>query len=152
MPVRLLGFLGSLALYGLGAPAFHRLRRARRAQRALNPAERIEVAWADASEALETGLGLSRPTSATRGEWATRLASEMRVPSELILQLGSAITKARYAPAQLDEHEALTAETAASQVRNLVRGRQTWWKRWLSDLDPRRLIKPTKRRLAPAPA
>ncbi|MFT7601674.1 MAG: transglutaminase-like putative cysteine protease [Acidimicrobiales bacterium] len=150
VPTRLLIVLAIVGAYSLGAPAFHRLRRARRVQQATTPADRIEVAWAEAAEALETGFGLTRPASATRGEWASRLSSEMRVPSEPIERLGAAITRARFAGSQLPQTEADEAVSASAEIQNVARGRQSWWKRWLADLDPRRLLKPTQRQLTSA--
>ncbi len=134
-----------LVVYALGLPAWHRLRRARRAQRATTGSERIEVAWADAAEALER-LGLIRPSTSTRREWTEKLASEMRLPSDSILSLGNAATVARYAPV-VPESTVTAAETAAAEIRTVVYERESWWRNWLTDLDPRRLLQPTKRRL-----
>ena len=142
---RLVAVIGLLLLYVLGVPAWHRLRRARRAQQATTGSERIEVAWADAVEALER-LGLVRPSTSTRQEWTEKLATEMRLPSESVISLGRAATVARYAPV-VSESSVAAAETASVEIRNVVYERESWWRNWLTDLDPRRLVRPTKRRL-----
>ena len=51
-------------------------------------------------------------------------------------------------PAVEEKSRSLTAEELASTVAHQVYDRLGWSRRWRAELDPRRLVRPTRRRLS----
>ncbi|MEL7207876.1 MAG: DUF4129 domain-containing protein, partial [Actinomycetota bacterium] len=143
--VRLLGVLAVLGLYFGGLPAWHWYRRERRRRRAVTPADGVETAWAEVSESLELGYGLSRRPSETRREYARRLSADMRVPREPMDGLAEAVTIARYHPAGLTEGHVAQADAFADEIETSVNQRVPLFNRWKRMIDPRRILKPTAR-------
>ncbi|MDH3680606.1 MAG: transglutaminase domain-containing protein, partial [Acidimicrobiia bacterium] len=140
-----LGIAGVLAAYFGGLPAYHWFRRQQRRQRVDSPSRSVETAWAEVTETLELGFGLTRRPSETRREYAYRLASDMRVPRPAMGQLADKATIARYYPAGLSEADALRADELAGEIEESVNTRVPAWARWKRLVDPRRVLKPSAR-------
>lgn len=148
-PVWLLALLGLTGAYLVSVPLWHRLRRARRTHRAASPRDRIDAAWANAAEAIETTTGLLRPPATTRVTWAHQLRNDIRIPGEPLHLLAEIVTRGRFDPAHEPTSEEVDrAEHAASEITHAVYRRLAWSQRWRAELDPRRLLKPTARPLA----
>lgn len=139
-PWRTVAVLGLILAYLVGVPVFHRLRRFRARHRANTSKKRIEVAWAQASEALELGYRLKRQDSETRIEFSKRAGKKPRVPIEAVSRLAQAITIARFSPRQDLVEEAVSAQEACKTVVEGMREEVPGWQRWLHDIDPRRAL------------
>ena len=140
VPWRLLAVVGVVLAYFAGLPAFRRLRRIQARRRASTPTKKIEVAWDHATEAMELGFNLHRRDAETRTEFAHRAAKKRRVPGDAVCRLANATTVARYSPRHDLATEASSAQEASSEIIRTVRRQVPAWRRWVNDIDPRRLM------------
>ena len=151
VPVWLVAAVAATIAYLVGVPTWHRLRRARRRQRAAGPRAMIDAAWANAAESIELATGLVRPPAVTRVAWATQLRGDTRVPGDRLGELAAIVTRARYDTTHEPTVEDIAAANdAAAAVTRHVYQRLGWGPRWRAELDPRRLVRPTRRDLSPA--
>ncbi len=137
----ILGIGGLVAAYAGGIPAYHQLRRQSRRQRIDSPATGVETAWAEVTESLELGYGLTRRPAETRREYARRLASDMRVPREEMGELANKVTVARYYPTGLAAGDAARADELAAAIEQSIASRVPVFTRWKRLVDPKRLFK-----------
>ncbi len=137
---KLLGMIVLALAYLGGLPLFHFLRRKTSLQRASTPANKIDVAWGQASEALELGYSLKREGWETRSEFAERASRRRRVPSDAVNKLAQVSTIARYSHQKDLADEALVAQKQAAVIVETVNGHVPVWRRWVHDLDPRRVL------------
>lgn len=143
--LRILVVLAILGAYFGGLPAWHWFQRQQRRQKVTNPAEGVETSWAEATETLELGYGMSRRPAETRREYANRLGGDMRVPREPIRDLAEKVTVARYYPAGLSNTDAALAEDLAAEIETAVNDRVPVFTRWKRMVDPRRVLRPSAR-------
>lgn len=136
----LLGIGTLVAAYAGGIPAYHWFRREQRRQRVDSAASGVETAWAEATESLELGFGLTRRPSETRREYAGRLATDMRIPREEMGELANKVTVARYYPSGLSERDATRATELAGTIEQSVTSRVPVFTRWKRMVDPKRLL------------
>ena len=129
----------------------HRIRRDRRRQRATTPADRVEVAWAEATEWVELGYGLDRRPSETRAEFAARISRDRRVPAAAVERLAQLVTVARYFPPGLGEDDASEAAGLSGEIHRSVTERVSAQTRLLNQIDPRRVLRPSSRLTVTAP-
>ncbi len=149
IPWRLVGPLLALVAYGVAMPMLVRLRRARRLAGATTPAAEIEAIWSNLAEHLSWFLRVDRRADQTRTEWVERLIRDRRLPADELRRLGATATRARFAPSQfIDESEATTARLDAAVVDALIYERTPLWRRWLTMLDPRNLLRRPGRSVA----
>ncbi len=145
IPWRLLAVVAAIGAYVVAMPALHRLRRARRRDRATTGQAQVETAWAEAAEALGRGFDHERRPSETRTEFAHRLRHDRRLPDGALAELAEATTEARYRADSLPPEVVDRAWALSSSITTRVGERTTRWKRWRDELDPRRLFTPTRR-------
>lgn len=112
-------------------------RRLRRARVAENPAERIELAWTRALEALKLVEITFRPQESPL-EFTSRIQSDLNGLGP-IERLALSITRARYAP-DVPAALAAEAETCAGAIAAICRRRCGRLRRLASDCDPRPLL------------
>ena len=143
--LRLLAIIGLATLHLGGLPAYYFYRRQRRRQRIDSPSTAVEAAWAEATETLELGFGLTRRLWETRREYARRLAADMRVPREAMADLAEKVTVARYHPTGLSEADASQADVLAGEIEASVNQRVPLLTRWKRMIDPRRVLQPDAR-------
>ncbi len=145
VPWRFLLPLLVIAAYVGGVPAFRHFRRQARRNKADTPAHKVETAWAEAVEALELGFDVQRQSSETRSEFADRLESDRRVPSEEFGRLAEIATVARFHTKGVNDLHVEEADRLSTRVETAMENRVPIWNRLVRQLDPRRLVKPTKR-------
>ncbi len=141
IPWRPLAVIALIGLYVGGIPAFNELRRRRRRDGATTPSRQVEVAWAEAGEALELGYDLRRLPAETRTEFAGRLQGDRRVPNEEIQALAERATVARFHPAGVTELGAKEARQLANRIDASMRARVPIYVRIRRQIDPRRLLR-----------
>ncbi len=147
IPWRLVAFAAALVAYGIGMPLLARLQRARRWAAASDPSEQVEAIWSNLTDDLDRYLGVSRPPSQTRSEWAEHLIRDRRLPEEPLRHLGHLATGARFAPAgALDATVVEAAEHDVAAITEIIHQRVPAFKRWLRLLDPRWLFGANTRR------
>lgn len=151
IPWRIVAVLGAVALYVVGMPILLRLRRARRRQQALTASAEVEAAWADAADDLAVGFDLERRPSETRTEFAERISDDLRLPDGAVASLAAAVTEARYRADDVSTPTVGAAWAASAEITKRVRERTTARRRWLNDLDPRRLVRPSHRLVVERP-
>ncbi|MEM7339121.1 MAG: DUF3488 and transglutaminase-like domain-containing protein [Actinomycetota bacterium] len=145
LALRLLAGAAVVGAY-LGGPLLYReLKRQRRRQAVVTPADGVETAWAEVAETLDLGYGLQRRPAETRREYARRLGQDMRVPHEPMQGLAEKATVARYHPGGLGPDDATAADQLASQIESEVFQRVPFTTRWRRLVDPRRLLRPQAR-------
>jgi anti-sigma factor RsiW len=105
----------------------------------------VETAWAEAAESLELGFDIRRLPAETRTEFAGRLETDRRVPSEQLTTLAETATVARFHPEGVDEGRADQSDQLAQRIETAMKNRVPIYTRLRRQLDPRRLFKPTKR-------
>lgn len=140
---KLLAGIGLVLAYLGGLPFFHFVRRKTSLSRASTPATKIDAAWGQASEALELGYSLRREGWETRSEFAQRASRRRRVPADAVNTLAQATTIARYSHQKDLGDESAIAQQASADIVKTVNAQVPVWRRWLRDLDPRRML-PTR--------
>jgi hypothetical protein len=143
-PGRLLTGLVVLAagavLWAIAVPLAKLIRRRRRRAAAEgSTSARIEVAWAEASEALTT-VGVQPRPAETPTEYALRAAAMTRVDRSTLLDLAAALGESSYAPDEAAGDRAETAEAASAEIVDVVRSGLDRWRRLRIALDPRPLL------------
>ena len=103
------------------------------------------MAWAEAVEALELGYELHRNPSETRTEYAGRLSSDRRVPSDEFETLADRATVARFHPQGVSPDDASSSLHLAGRIVASMRNRVPFVTRLQRQVDPRRLLKPGAR-------
>lgn len=148
IPWRWLALPLALVIYGLGMPLLDHSRRLRRRKLAQSGPQRIQVAWAEASEDLDRGFGLARRGAETRSEFARRAGSDRRVQEQELRTLARVTTEARYRPepigagaAAMSEMAVAQAQDASAAISERVKERVPWQVRWRRQLDPRQLYR-----------
>ncbi|MGH1488252.1 MAG: transglutaminase TgpA family protein [Acidimicrobiales bacterium] len=145
IPWRLVLPILALAAYAIGMPLIWHLRRSARRNKATTPARRVETAWAEAVESLELGFDIRRQPAETRTEYAGRLETDRRVPSSEFTTLAETATVARFHPGGVTDLKAEQADQLSTRIETAVNNRVPIYARYRRLLDPRRLLKPTKR-------
>ncbi|MGB5760184.1 MAG: transglutaminaseTgpA domain-containing protein, partial [Acidimicrobiales bacterium] len=145
IPWRLVAVLAVIGAYVGGVPLVRELRRRARRKRADTPARRVETAWAEAVEALELGYRIERQPAETRTEFAGRLQTDRRVPSNEFDQLADAATVARFHPEGVTDLRADVADQLSTRIETSMKNRVPIYARLRRMLDPRRLLKPSAR-------
>ncbi|MCP5034377.1 MAG: transglutaminase domain-containing protein [Actinomycetia bacterium] len=143
--LKILAVLVVAGAYLGGVPGWHWYRRYRRRQKIASTADEVETAWAEVAETLELGFGLNRRPSETRREYARRLAADMRVPRQPMIELAEKATVARYHPGGLGTGDGRQATTLATEIETSVKTRVPVYNRWKRLIDPRRVLKPSAR-------
>lgn len=145
LPLRWIAFAFAAIGFILGFPLIQRLRRQRRWQAAGTPADQVNSAWADVTEAIERQYNILRLPSETRATFCDRLADRYPFRSLPMQTFGELATTARYAPEQITLEAASTAKTHADEILQKLRTYQSPVRRWWQEANPRRLIRPTVR-------
>ncbi len=145
IPWRLVAVAAAIAAYVGGIPLFALLRRRARRNRADTPAKRVETAWAEAVESLELGFDLHRSPAETRSEFAGRLGSDRRVPSDELAQLADTATVARFHPDGVSDVRADQADQFSARIETSMKNRVPIYTRLRRQIDPRRLFKSNAR-------
>jgi transglutaminase-like putative cysteine protease len=130
----LLSLLAAALLVAVALPVGRWTARRRRRAAAASPAERVVVAWEDATEWLALA-GHGRRPSETPYEYARR--PEVQRASGDIGVLADTITLATWSGADLAEDAADAAEAASAGVRTAVRSRTSRRERIRWAIDPR---------------
>jgi transglutaminase-like putative cysteine protease len=130
------------AAYSAAVPLAKRLRRSRRRAGAVDPALRVLVAWAEATEALDaTRVGL-RPAE-TMAEYADRAARQVplpEIPAGALLTLAGDASAASYSAVLPEAERVDRAQAAAAEVESAVRETVSARRRFLWAIDPRPLF------------
>ena len=132
-----------LLLWLGGVPLLVRMRRNRLRAAAETSADRVVVAWDEASEALRQA-GLPRRLAETPAEYAARAGRRADMPDDASVALRSLATDAAaaiFAGGDLPQEVATRAEGSARRVVESLRDRagvreQLWWA-----VDPRQLLR-----------
>jgi transglutaminase-like putative cysteine protease len=136
--------LAGVVVYALVAFVATGLRRRRRHDRAVEPGERVALAWDESLQDLEL-MNVVRQPSETHTEFALRAGRRLPDHDRDLDDLAVLADAVTYAPEALDEASALRADTAAAAIATVVRERvprhRIWWQR----VDPRRLRRPASR-------
>lgn len=122
----------------LGLEGARRVLRQRRRDAASEPADRVVVAWQEASAAL-LGAGVRRDPSETPDQFAARLAEDRVVSPGPVAELASTTTAAVYARGSMSEAASERAAELAESIDAEVNHSLRWWRRWLVRIDPRTL-------------
>ncbi|MGF1600155.1 MAG: DUF3488 and DUF4129 domain-containing transglutaminase family protein [Acidimicrobiales bacterium] len=146
--LRLLAVVAVVATYAGGVPAWRAYRRQRRRHEATTPAAQVETGWAEVTESLELGYGLTRRPSETRREFARRMGADLRVPRAPVGELAELVTVARYHPTGLSTSDAGRAFELVSEIEGSINERVPAFTRWQRIVDPRRLLRPRTRMVA----
>lgn len=127
--------LGVLAVAALGVPLARSTRRRLRRTRAVTPAERVRVAWAEGADSLRV-LGLRRRADETPTEFAARARPVLG--SDLYDGLAASVVAADYSAEGVDDEVAAEALVRADGIDAEVRRRATRQQRYRDLYDPRR--------------
>ncbi len=145
LPLRWIAVALAAIGFVVGLPMIQRLRRQRRWLAAGTPADQVNSAWADVTEAIERQYGILRLPSETRATFCDRLADRYPFRSLPMQAFGVLATTARYAPDQVTADAAATAKTHAEAIFDELHADQSPVRRWWQEADPRRLVRPTVR-------
>ena len=126
--------------YLLGMPAIRRVLRQRRRSAANSPNERIDVAWQEATEALEL-VGVRPVASETYYEYADRVDRTVQIDGAPHRQLADDAVTARYSGADVAGEIADRAESNAGQIQRHVEGQLGWTDRLRRELRPGDLVR-----------
>jgi hypothetical protein len=137
--------LGAVILYALVALGYGALRRRRRRKHAVEPRERIALAWEESLEELELA-GVVRRQSETHTEFASRAGRAVPERIHQLDELASLADFVTYAPDAIDAAEADRADAASSAIVETVHARVSRRTVWINRLDPRRLGRATSSR------
>jgi transglutaminase-like putative cysteine protease len=123
-----------LAVYAAAVPTLHAMRRRQRRANAVEPTDRVRVAWDESVEAVSL-LGLQPKHSETPAEFAAR--TDPVLDGEMVSTLATSLEAADYSATGVDEAEALQATALAAGIEEAVRERTTPQQRARALLDPR---------------
>jgi transglutaminase-like putative cysteine protease len=133
--------LAGVIVYALAAYVATGLRRRRRRDQAVEPGERVALAWDESLEELEL-IDVVRRPSETHTEFAHRAGRTLPDHDRDLDDLATLADAVTYAPDALDEASASRADSAASAISTVVRERVPRHRVWLRRVDPRRLRRP----------
>lgn len=145
IPWRWLLVLALVGAYVIGLPLIYKLRRQQRRTAAKNDADRVETAWAESAESLELGFDLRRSESETRKEFAERLMGDPRLPGHALDELATATTVARFHPTGVTAEQGEAALHRADEIDASMRERVPKLTLLGRQLNPMRLVKPSRR-------
>lgn len=145
LPLRWIAVAFAAICFVVGLPLIQRLRRHRRWLAAGNPADQVNAAWADVTEAIERQYGILRLPSETRATFCDQLADRYPFRALPMHAFGVLATTARYAPDQVTADAASSAKTHADAILGELHADQSPVRRWWQEADPRRLVRPTVR-------
>jgi transglutaminase-like putative cysteine protease len=127
-------------LYVAAAVAYGALRRRRRRARAVDPGERVTVAWEESLEDLEL-IGITHRASETHSEFAGRASVKLPERRNQLDELAMLTDFVTYAPERLADVEVDRADAAAVAIAETVQARVPRRAVWLRRLDPRQLLR-----------
>jgi len=130
--------LAGVVAYAVAASAYTVLRRRRRRVQAVEPGDRVALAWDESLEDLEL-LDVVRVPSETHTEFAHRAGHVLPDHDHDLDELATLADAATYAPDALDDASAVRADEAAAAIATVVRERVPRRRVWLRRIDPRRL-------------
>ena len=137
--------LAGVLAYSVVALGYGALRRRRRRKHAVEPRERIALAWEESLEELEL-VGVVRKQSETHTEFASRAGHAVPERSHQLDELASLADFVTYAPDVIEDAEADRADVASSAIVDTVHARVSRRTVWLNRLDPRTLGRATRSR------
>lgn len=135
-------------LYVTGVPLAKRRRRRMRRETAVTPADRVLVAWEEATEDMAAAGFAPRPDE-TAVEYAYRVRKAVGPAGAPLIRLADDTTAAAWSAGGVAEEVAARAEAEASGVATELRAQATRTERLRKTLDPRLLLKPDRRPSAP---
>ena len=145
----LAGLFALLGLFVAGVPLAKRRRRRRRRLAASTPADRVLVAWAEATEDLAAAGMAPRPEE-TAPEFAHRVCRAAGPAGAALVRLADDTSAAAWSAVGVASEVAARAEMEAANVAEDLRARATLPDRIRKSLDPRPLLPPSPdRRRAP---
>jgi transglutaminase-like putative cysteine protease len=123
----------------LAMPFVRFVRRHRRRRHAVEPRQRIDVAWIEMVETLSL-LDIPVGAADTPFEVADRVAPALVGVGarEELVALADLTTRARYAPQPVEAGDATEAQRLRADLDAAVHGQISWSTRWRRALDPRR--------------
>lgn len=134
------GALAAGAVLFAGAVPLAKARRRRRRRRgAVSPADRVLVAWEDASDDL-AAAGLTCRADETALEYAHRVRKAAGPAGAPLIRLADDATAAAWSAGGVTTEVAARAEREAAGVAGELRARETRWERLARLLDPRPLF------------
>jgi transglutaminase-like putative cysteine protease len=134
-----LAVLALLAVvYVTGVPLAKRRRRRRRREGAATPADRVLVAWAEATEDM-AGAGMAAKADETAAEFAHRVCRAAGPAGPALVRLADDSTTAAWSAGGVAAEVAVRAEAEAAGVASELRAQATRRERLTRALDPRPL-------------
>jgi transglutaminase-like putative cysteine protease len=130
---------GLALLYCAGVPLAKARRRQRRRDAAVAPADRVLVAWAEATEDL-TAAGFPPRPSETAVEFAHRVGRAVGPPGPAIARLADDTSAAAWSVGGVPAEVATRAESEAAAIAADLRAQATRRERLRQALDPRPLF------------
>ena len=137
--VVVVALLALCLLYVAGVPVAKRRRRRRRRQGALSPADRVLVAWAEATEDL-AAAGIARRPSETAAEFARRVGPTVGDAGPPLAGLAEDTSAASWSAGGVAVDVAVRAEASAAAVGAELRDEASVLDRVKQALDPRPLF------------
>jgi len=122
------------AAYLAVVPLLGAAHRRRRRQRAVEPGDRVRLAWQESIEATQL-VGVAPARAETPAEFGRR--AKDAIGADEFPRLAALVTEADYSPAGVDEAGAQQALAISDGVTSSVRARSTRQQRWRAALDPR---------------
>ena len=133
------GLVVFLLLYVVGVPLAKRRRIHRRREAAATPADRVLVAWSEASEDLAAAGLRSRPEE-TAAEYAHRVCRAAGPAGPALVRLADDTSAAAWSAGGVAPEVAVRAEREAANVAGELRAQANWRERVVKALDPRPLL------------
>ena len=132
--------LGALVLlYVVGVPLAKRRRLVRRRAAASTPAERVLVAWSEASEDM-AAAALPARSEETSSEYAHRVCRAAGPAGPALVRLADDTAAAAWSAGGVAAEVATRAEREAANVAVELRAQASWRERLVKALDPRLLV------------
>ena len=140
--------LGLIVLYATAVPLAKHRRRRRRRQAAVTPADRVLVAWEEATEDMAAAGFAARPDE-TAVEYAHRVRKAAGPAGAPLIRLADDTTVAAWSAGGVAAEVAVRAEKEAAGVAVELRAQATRRERLKQALDPRLLFRRSGRPSAP---
>ena len=141
--------LALAALYVVGVPFAKRRRRLRRREAAVTAADRVLVAWTEATEDM-TAAGLAPRPEETAVEYAHRVRKAAGPAGPALIRLADDTTTAAWCAGGVPADVAARAEAEAADVAGSLAAQATTRERVQKALDPRLLFKRERPPAVPA--